>query len=245
MENSAQKKGHKHSEHAHYHHHKIHMEDQSTQNDSLHSHNHQQKSKITGRILIRILIILGIVLILSAIIGASYYFYQQRKTTTQTPKESPTGKYTSVYDPVKALSIPKNNAAQNGPFSCPSVAAFCITDANYQGIQLAGKLANQAPINAAFDGDAQAFSIMNPQNEGKSDDYSLIILTNPAQGLKAYYMLKGTTFEGRKAVKAGERIATASGDVLSLPKDASLSFTLSVASTSGIKPLELERANFK
>ena len=181
-----------------------------------------------------------LVLTLTALVG---YYMIQKKAPTPPETSSGSGRELvfarRLLPPVLAAEI----TSQNGPFTCPAPSPFCKNGA-YKESSLSGKLAQDTPLRASFDGILTGSSALHPIENGKGEEFNLAILTNPNRGLEAMYYFKGE-IGPEKEVKEGEIIATISGQPINFMGGNSFVFTLIQATEKGGLQKLLSGADFK
>lgn len=159
-------------------------------------------------------------------------------------KLSPTTNKLTIAEPIIPLKkYPES--LQKGPFYCPTANSVC-KNGTYKSNSLIANLAAGSPIYAAFDGIAEGLLSYHPNNDGTQEEFYLIVLTNKEKGLEAFYLLKAK--EGKivsnKEVKAGEQIATSSGQTIKFKENKSFIFELVKIAEEGATKSALLKSDF-
>lgn len=193
----------------------------------------------------RIVIIVVVVISLVLLIGLGFWAYKKGylpRISKLTP--SPSSSPELVFAPAPILPENFDKKLQDGPFSCPLLAAFCKVSSSYQGASFSAKFNSTRAVYAVFDGTAEGLTANHPLPDGDTEQFVQVLLTNSRRGLQAYYSFKGSS-AGKINVRAGDVIANASGNPLNFMGDSSLVFEMSKLDSDGYTPFKMVMGIFK
>lgn len=179
-----------------------------------------------------VILIPAILLILGA--ASVYYFKQQQGRNQPAPRPSPT-----------LASLP--NLPVNF-LGCPLSTALCqpadFYSSHIKDSSFSATLKENTPLLAVFDGGIEGFPLSRPGANGKVEEFIMVTLNNPGIGYNAMYYLKGKAPK-KRFVKAGEVVATASGEPISFLGDKSFVLVITRQDAKGGQMEPISPANFK
>lgn len=183
-----------------------------------------------------------IVLLILGLVGAYYYlnYYRPKDRSQGTPKKIEK----ELVFAQRLLQPSSIEASEKSSYTCPTTPTFCQRAESYQGSSFSATLRSGASLFAAFDGILTNLPSSHPTPDNKEEEFTLLILTAPQQNLQAMYYLKGVGTT-KTEVKAGEVIATASGQPITFMDNKSFIFTLIEATKEGGQTRALKASDFK
>ena len=195
------------------------------------------------KIMTRKLIVLFVFMILISSMGVylvKFVFEMKRNTSPSTQTKS----QSKIVYAAPLVTAPEDESLQNGPFHCPTSVTFCQKQSSFANNALSVNVSKGSAIYAVFGGKVDVLSSIHPQENGKTEEYTTIIVTNAQRGLEGMYYFKGDG-KSSKVVNEGDIIATASGQPIVFMNNKSLVFSMTKATKSGDIVVPLSTKDFQ